>query len=89
MPKKIGLKNIIRVKETVKAIFSGEKPGVSHRMIKGVKRQKTAEIKIMERNKIFMIPLIKSQASFSRSLLISPVKTGIKAELKAPKIKRL
>ena len=56
---------------------------------KGVKIQKIKERTMIKTNIKFNMPLAIFQASSFLSLLISPVKIGIKAEERAPKIKRL
>ena len=88
IPNKIGLKNIIRVSKTVKALFSPLKPGAIKLINRGQKIIRINEIKIMTEIKIFKIPLVNCQASFL-SLCQNSLKTGIKAAEIAPTIKIL
>ena len=89
MPKKSGLKNITRVNRMTLAIFSGGNPGVRILISHGAKSASRADRIIMQTIARLAMSLAIFHASLSLSLLMSPVKTGMKAADKAPKIRRL
>ena len=89
MLKKIGLKNIILVSRITCSILSAENPGVTSLISAGVKIIRISEMVTRVRTIALNIPLANRQASFLFSSARREVKTGIKAALKAPNIRRL